>query len=223
MEVDVYFDPVCPWCYIGKRRLERALAARPNQSFEIDWRPFQLNPDLPSAGMDRSRYLALKFGGANRASQIYDRVREAGESEAISFDFEAIERQPNSVDSHRLVRWAGEWGVQDALVEELFQRYFLRGENIGDHGVLLEAATAAGMDREAVREKLSGGDDADKVRQEEQTARRVGVTGVPCFILAGKYSVSGAQDPAVLINMIDLAQSDVIAAVQAAEEGAAEA
>ncbi len=221
--IDIISDTVCPWCYIGKRRLERALAARPNHDFKIDWRPFQLNPDLPSAGMDRSRYLELKFGGKDRASQIYDRVREAGASEAISFDFEAIVRQPNTVDSHRLIRWAGERGVQDALVEDLFQRYFLRGENIGDRDVLLEAAEAAGMDREVVREKLTAGEDTDSVRLEEQTARRIGVTGVPCFIIGGKYTVSGAQDPTVLVNMIDLAQGDDNAGVQAAEGGAAEA
>ncbi len=206
--IDVVSDTVCPWCYIGKRRLERALAARPNYRFQIGWRPFQLNPDLPADGMDRARYLALKFGGRDRAGQIYDRVREAGVGEAIAFDFEAIEAQPNTFASHRLVRWAGEAGLQDALVEDLFQRYFLYGEDIGDHEVLLASAGRTGLDRARVADRLTSGEDVDVVRQEEQTARRIGVTGVPCFIVAGKYAVSGAQEPAVLVNMFDLAMGE---------------
>ncbi len=220
--IDVVSDTVCPWCYIGKRRLERAMTARPNYAFRIDWRPFQLNPDLPADGMDRARYLALKFGGRDRAGQIYDRVRDAGSGEAIPFDFEAIRSQPNTFDSHRLIRWAGELDVQDVLVEDLFQRYFLKGENIGEPAVLLEAADAAGMDRELVAGRLSGGADGDRVRQEEQTARRIGVTGVPCFIVAGKYAVSGAQEPAVLVNMFDLAMGEVRAPAHAAEGAAAD-
>ncbi len=169
--IDVVSDTVCPWCYIGKRRLERAMTARPNYAFRIDWRPFQLNPDLPADGMDRARYLALKFGGRDRAGQIYDRVRDAGSGEAIPFDFEAIRSQPNTFDSHRLIRWAGELDVQDVLVEDLFQRYFLKGENIGEPAVLLEAADAAGMDRELVagrrgrRSGSPGGADREAYRR----------------------------------------------------------
>ena len=141
--IDIVSDTVCPWCYIGKRRLERAMRQRPECQFQIGWRPFQLNPELAKDGMDRKQYLNLKFGGPERAEQIYQYVQQAGEAESIDFDFQAIVRQPNTFDSHRLIRWAAASDVQDAVVEEVFRRYFMEGADVGDRDVLVDIARAA--------------------------------------------------------------------------------
>ncbi len=204
ISIDVVSDTVCPWCFIGKRRLEKAMRERPNYDYQIGWRPFQLNPDLASDGMDREQYLALKFGGSERAGQIYDHVRSAGATEDIPFDFDAIRRQPNSFDSHRLIRWATLAGVQDGVVEELFHRYFTEGADIGDPEILQQIAAARGMDANEVGRRLREDVDRDQVEAEERVARRMGVNGVPCFIVERKYAVSGAQDPSVLVNVFDL-------------------
>jgi len=217
--IDIISDTVCPWCFIGKRRLEAAMQLRPDYDYQIGWRPFQLNPELPRHGMDRRQYLALKFGGGDRAHQIYSHVRAAGQQESIRFDFEAIRRQPNSFDSHRLIRWAAAVGVQGAVVEELFRRYFTAGADIGSRAELVGVAAACGMDADEVRRKLDSDCDRTLVREEELVARRMGVNGVPCFIVDRKYAVSGAQDPSVLVNVFDLAVSD---AQEAASRQAAE-
>jgi predicted DsbA family dithiol-disulfide isomerase len=219
ISIDVISDTVCPWCYIGKRRLEAAMRQRPDYEYQIGWRPFQLNPDLPRGGMERRQYLALKFGGGDRAQQIYSHIKAAGRQERISFDFDAIRQQPNTFDSHRLIRWAAYESVQDAVVETLFRRYFTEGADIGSRTVLLRIAADCGMRAEAVRRMLDGNTDADLVREEELVARRMGVNGVPCFIVDRKYAVSGAQDASVLVNVLDLAARDgqEQAAAQAAE------
>ena len=206
--IDIISDTVCPWCFIGKRRLETALRERPDHEYQIGWRPFQLNPELPKGGMDRRQYLALKFGGGERAEQIYSHVTSAGRQERIAFDFAAMRRQPNSFDSHRLIRWAAQTQAQDAVVEELFRRYFTEGADIGSRAVLLEVAQACGMDAGEVKRLLDTGTDSETVREEEQVARRMGVNGVPCFIVDRKYAVSGAQDASVLVNVFDLAARD---------------
>jgi len=203
--IDIVSDTVCPWCYIGKRRLERALAQRPSLEAQIGWRPFQLNPEMPQGGMPRPQYLALKFGGKERADRIYAAVSMAGQQEGLDFRFGAIPRQPNTVDSHRLIRWSASAGRQDAVVEGLFRRYFVEGRDIGDHAVLVDCAAEAGLDAEAVRGLLADGADLEAVREEEAMARRMGINGVPCFIVNRRYAVSGAQDPSVLLNVFDLA------------------
>jgi predicted DsbA family dithiol-disulfide isomerase len=205
MLIDIVSDTICPWCFIGKRRLERALAQRPGLEVQIGWRPFELNPDMPIAGMERAQYLQLKFGGAERANRIYTTIAAAGAEEGIGFRFERIKRAPNTVASHRLIRWATGQNKQDAAVEALFTRYFIEGDDIGDHTVLAEVAAAIGMDPALTHELLDRGDDADVVKAEEQVARRMGINGVPCFIVDRKYAVSGAQDPAVLLQVFDLA------------------
>jgi predicted DsbA family dithiol-disulfide isomerase len=223
ISIDIISDTVCPWCYIGKRRLEKAIRERPCYEYRIGWRPFQLNPDLAVDGIDRDRYLALKFGGAERARQVYDHVRSAGEAEDISFDFDAILRQPNSFDSHRLIRWAARAGVQDGVVEQLFRRYFTEGVDIGAPKVLREIAAACGMDGGAVGRLLEDDTDRETVEEEEMVARRMGVNGVPCFIVDRRYAVSGAQDPSVLVNVFDLVAREAeqaVGAPQAAEEAA---
>ncbi len=204
MKIDIYSDTICPWCFIGKRRLERALAERPQPDLEITWQPFQLNPDMPAGGMDRKRYLEVKFGGAAGAKQIYDQVREAGASENIAFAFDAIRRTPNTLDSHRLIRHAKAAGRQDRVVQGLFDAYFLEAKDIGDHEVLVAVALAAGLDAEAVRAYLAGDQDAEAVRAEDARARHIGIQGVPTYILDDKYVLSGAHPPEVLFNMFDL-------------------
>ncbi|MFC3225855.1 DsbA family oxidoreductase [Marinibaculum pumilum] len=206
--IDIISDTVCPWCLIGKRRFERALAQRPDLDVQIDWRPYQLNPEMPREGVDRKAYLEAKFGGPERAQQIYDNIRDAGAEENIDFDFAAIPKTPNTLDSHRLIRWAASAGVQDLVVERLFQAYFENGEDIGDRQVLLGIAEEAGMDRGLVAELLEDEADTDLIRKEDALARQMGVEGVPCFIIDRKYVVSGAQDPEVFLKAFEMAEND---------------
>ncbi|MBM3555432.1 MAG: DsbA family oxidoreductase [Alphaproteobacteria bacterium] len=205
MRIDVVSDTICPWCFIGKRRLEKALAQRPDLAVEVVWRPFQLNPDMPEEGMDRETYVRLKFGGGDRAKAIYENVRQAGAGEDIPFAFEAIRKTPNTLASHRLLRWAASAGKQDAVLERLFRRYFIEGADVSDHQTLIDVAGDAGMDADLVRELFARGADIDLVRSEEHAARAMGVTGVPFFVVGGRYAVPGAQDPEVLLQVIDLA------------------
>ena len=202
LNIDVVSDVVCPWCFVGKRRLEAAVAAVPEIAVEVRWRPFQLDPSIPPEGVDRSTYFREKFGDPARVEAIHDRLRELGRDVGIAFDFAAIERTPNTLDAHRLIRWATVEGVQDAVVERLFRLYFEEGGDLGSHAVLARAAADAGMNG-AVAERLLAGDaDRDEVAKEIDTARRVGVTGVPCMILDGRYAVMGAQEAAVIANAI---------------------
>lgn len=213
MDIDIFSDTICPWCFIGKRRLERALAERPQSDLTIHWRAFQLNPDMPAGGMDRSQYLELKFGGASNAEAIYDQVRAAGETEGIDFAFERMKRTPNTIDSHRLIRHAGQMtqqgqAQQDAVVQALFDAYFLRAEDIGDPEVLVAAATEAGLDGEEARAFLAGDAEAEAVRAEDKGARQAGISGVPCFIFNGQHALAGAHLPEVLHQLFDLANQE---------------
>ena len=203
--VDIVSDAICPWCFIGKRRFEQAMAQAP-QDVEVlvAWRPYQLNPDMPPEGMDRKTYLSTKFGGDARADEIYQRVREAGQTVGIDFNFTGIPRTPNTIDAHRLIGVAGRAGKQDAVVEALFHAYFLEGRDIGDRDVLAAVATAAGLEEKTVRDYLDGREDVDRVENEDAMARRMGIQGVPCFILNRKYAISGAQEPAVFLEAIEM-------------------
>lgn len=215
IRIDVISDVMCPWCYIGKRRLEGAVEALDGDvAVEINWRPYQLDPTLPKEGKDRARYLEEKFGGPERAAAIYERVREAGREEAIPFDFEAIPVSANTLDAHRLIRWAGEHGrvAQDRVVESLFRKYFTEGANIGDDKTLLDCAEEAGLDRAVVSTKLAGDLDRATVSAEIENAGRMGVQGVPCFILNNKYAVSGAQPAATLAEAIRQVAAEAAAA-----------
>jgi len=203
--VDIVSDAICPWCFIGKRRFEQALAQAPNDiEVLVAWRPYQLNPEMPPEGMDRKAYLSAKFGGDARADQIYQRVRDAGQSVGIDFNFHGIPRTPNTINAHRLIGLAGRAGKQDALVEGLFRAYFLEGKDIGDVEVLASTAAAAGLEEKTVRDYLTGRDDVDRVENEDAMARRMGIQGVPCFILNRKYAISGAQEPAVFLEALEL-------------------
>ena len=206
MIIDIISDVVCPWCYIGKRRLERALSTRPDLDVEIMWRAFQLNPDMPREGMERTRYLAAKFGSDANAGRIYGEIEKAGASEGIEFAFDRIERTPNTIDAHRLIRFAGDEGCQDRLVELLFRRYFEQGVDISAHERLVEAGAEAGLDADAVRDHLASDTGVDAVRVEDLQARRIGVSGVPCFIIDGRFAVSGAQAPEVFQRIFETAE-----------------
>jgi predicted DsbA family dithiol-disulfide isomerase len=212
MKIDIISDTICPWCFIGKRRLARALELRPQDRLEVFWHPFQLNPDMPQEGIDRGRYLADKFGGPDRAERVYDRIRAAGREEGIEFRFDLIKRTPNTVDSHRLVAYAGMHGVQDPVVEALFQAYFIDGRNVGDHAVLTEIAAAAGLDGGDVADFLAAGTDRDRIVAEDERVRTMGVSGVPCFIIDQRYAVSGAQSPEVFFQIFDLVREEQSAA-----------
>ncbi len=195
---------MCPWCYVGKRRLEKAIAARPDAKFDIRWRPFQLDPTIPPEGVDRKAYLKKKFGD-NAGGEMYDNLKRAGETEGIPFAFQDIEVSPNTLNAHRIIKWAATANVQDDVVEALFKGYFVEGANLAKKSYLGEVAEAAGMEREVVDRLLAGDADLEMVREEIALAQRMGVTGVPCFILANKLVVMGAQDSSVLIQAIDQA------------------
>ncbi|TPK90531.1 DsbA family protein [Mesorhizobium sp. B2-4-17] len=202
--VDVVSDVVCPWCFIGQKRLDRAVAAAGDVDVHIRWRPFQLDPTIPPQGKDRREYMLAKFGSDERIREIHGRIEPLGEAEGISFAFDAIKVAPNTLDAHRLIRWAGAAGeaVQNRLVRRLFQLNFEEGVNIGDHAVLIEAAREAGMDASVVATLLPTDADVEAVRTEIATASRMGITGVPCFLLEGKYAVMGAQDVDTLADAI---------------------
>ncbi|MBP5855485.1 DsbA family oxidoreductase [Marivibrio halodurans] len=212
MQIDIFSDPICPWCFIGKKRLDAARKLRPGVSVTVRWRAFQLNPDMPSGGMDRQTYLNVKFGGPDRAHELYGHIRRVGEDVGIPFDFDSIPRTPNTLAAHRLIRHAQHIGseVAERLVETLFDAYFLQARDIGDRAVLIERATAAGMAEEEARALLDGDDYADEIRAEDNYARRIGIGGVPCFIVNGKYALSGAQEPESFLPLFDMARQERI-------------
>jgi predicted DsbA family dithiol-disulfide isomerase len=213
IHIDIFSDTVCPWCLIGKRRLEAALAERPDLEVAVHWRAFQLNPTMPKEGMDRQTYLATKFGGPDNAEMVYQRIRNAGAEEAIDFAFEDIARTPNTIDSHRLIRWAAGQDRETETVEALFQAYFLRGENIGDRDVLVAAAKAAGMDPDEAAAFLASEALASEIEEEDRQARSLGIDGVPCFVFNGRHALAGAQPPKVLLQMLDMAKQEAEAPV----------
>jgi len=208
MRIDVISDTVCPWCFIGKRRLDRALAMRDPGPVEIRWRPFQLNPAMADEGMDRDKYFAAKFGGVDRAERQYDRIRAAGREEGIEFRFDLIGRIPNTVNSHRLLRLAERSGNQNAVSDLLFDAYFLRGRNIGLDDELVEIARTAGMDADPVRAYLAGEQDRAEILAQEDRARLNGINGVPCFVIEDQYAVSGAQSPEIFLQIFDLVREE---------------
>ena len=210
-QIDVISDVVCPWCYIGQRRLAAALASLPENDdarrAPIRWHPFQLNPDLPHAGVPRKNYLEDKFGGPERAAQVYARVSAAGATVGIPFAFDRIERQPNTRDAHRLIAWAQERGDASDLVERLFRAYFIDGRLIGDHGVLAAIAGEAGLDSAAARNLLDSDEGIDAIALMDGRAREIGVQGVPFYIFNQHIAVSGAQEPDALIDAIAQAKA----------------
>jgi len=209
MIIDVFSDPICPWCFIGKRRLESALEqfGRADDA-TVRWRAFQLNPGMPPEGMARNAYLALKFGGNERASQIYETIGQAGSEIGIAFAFEKIERTPNTIQAHRLVRHAARTGRDGDLVEALFRGYFLEGRDLSDDTVLVDIAGDCGMDAEDSRRYLASQEDEQEIRAEQDFAVSLNITGVPCFIVDGRYAVVGAQEPDAFGPVFDLVDEE---------------
>lgn len=202
LRIDVISDVMCPWCYIGKRRLEKAMPAlrelAPN--VEVAWHPFQLDATLPPEGKDRQRYLLDKFGSPERVREIYGRIAAAGAQENIPFAFEKISKSPNTLNAHRVIYWAGIEGVQDEIVERLFHGYFVAGADLSDKNVLVAIAESGGMEASTVTKLLDSDSDLDVVKQTINHANVIGVTGVPTFIVGQSLVVSGAQDPGIIVQ-----------------------
>jgi len=207
MRIDIVADVICPWCFIGKRRLETALAQRPAIAPDITWRPFQLNPDMPAEGMPREAYLAAKFGGQAHAKRINQAAVDAGNSVGIPFAFEKIQRTPNTLAAHRLVRFAQREGRATELVDRLFAGYFIEGRDIGNSDVLAAIAGESGLDPATARAFLAGTSERAEVLADDAGARRLGINAVPCFIFDGQYAISGAQEPAFFFPVFDLVQN----------------
>jgi predicted DsbA family dithiol-disulfide isomerase len=204
MQIDIISDVVCPWCFIGKRRLEKALAMRPEIETEITWRPFQLNPDMPAEGMARADYIATKFGDSGHSRRIHQTIAEAGATVGIDFAFDKIKRSPNTRNAHRLIRYATKQGAGNDVVTRLFEGYFLQGRDVGDIATLAKIAAEAGLDEREARAFLSGDSERDEIVAEDRNARRLGVNAVPCYIFAGQYAISGAQEPEFFLPVFDL-------------------
>ncbi|MCE9521796.1 MAG: DsbA family oxidoreductase [Alphaproteobacteria bacterium] len=208
MQIDVISDTICPWCYIGKRRLERAIRMRPQIEFDVRWRPFQLDPTTPVEGIDRKTYIERKFGSSENIKPIQTALLQAGEAEGLVFAFDKISNTPNTINSHRLIRWSHSMGVQDKVVELLFKSYFIDGADIGKIDVLMRIGAEAGMDDELVEELLNSDADLEKVRHEDTMARKIGINGVPTYLIGGKVLVNGAQDAEHLVHVIDRVASE---------------
>ncbi|NDV99286.1 DsbA family protein [Salipiger sp. PrR002] len=191
--LDIFSDPICPWCYIGKGLLDRALAAHHDHPFTIRWRPFMLNPEMPAGGMDRRTYLEAKFGGKDGAVEAYLPVAEKAAEAGLEINLDKIATTPSTLDAHRLIHWAGIEGVQTAVVSSLFRAYFVDGRNIGDAEVLGDIADSCGMDAAVVMRLLDSESDRKEIAEMDQAARGMGVQAVPTFVVAGQHAVPGAQ------------------------------
>src|SRR5215470_16102149 len=208
LPIDVFSDVVCPWCFIGKRRLEKALALVPEIPVTVNWRPYFLNPWVPPEGMSREDYLTTKFGSVDRYKSIAQRVAAAAASEGLTYALDKIARQPNTRDCHRLILWAGEQGASAAMKQRLMDLYFTEGADLSDREVLAQAAGDCGMDRAQVREWLASDKDIERVEAEATAAKNAGIEGVPCFVFGGVLAVSGAQEPAYIADAIRRAAAE---------------
>lgn len=208
VKLDIMSDPICPWCYIGKAHLDRALAAHPNHPFQIEWHPFQLNPDMPAEGMGRRAYLEGKFGGKEAAVRAYAPVVESAEKAGLKINFEGMQRTPNTLNAHRLIHWAGIEGRQTAAVSALFKAYFVDTRDIGDSEVLTDIADSIEMDAAVVARLLSTEEDAKDISDRDAHSRQMGINSVPTFIIGGRHAVPGAQPPELWAKVIaDIAKS----------------
>lgn len=210
LAIEVVHDLICPWCYLGVRRLSRTLRGRPDLLFDLTWRPFLLNPDMPRAGMARADYVVRKFGGEDRARRLYASITEIGRAEGVQFRFERIRRTPSSVNAHRIVRWAARFGRADEMVEALFAAHFTDGRDIGDAGVLAAIAASCGLSPSEARAHLCSDEDVDAVHADNLRAHRLGINGVPCFVVSGQHAIAGAQEPEVIERLLDVAAVESI-------------
>jgi predicted DsbA family dithiol-disulfide isomerase len=220
LTIDVVSDVVCPWCFIGKKRLEKALALRPDIPVEVRWHPYFLNDWVPREGISRDEYLTKKFGSPERYKGIVGRVVAAAEGEGLKYNPAAISRQPNTIDCHRLILWARNTGDPARMKQRLMELYFTEGADLTDREVLVKAAADCGMDPDVTRDLLASDRDVDRVSGEAQEAKEMGIDGVPCFIMGGVLAVSGAQDPSYLAGAMEQAVNELAkrkAAATAAE------
>ena len=210
IKLDIMSDPICPWCFIGKAHLDKALSAHPNHPFSIEWHPFQLNPDMPANGMGRREYLEGKFGGKEAAVRAYAPVVESAKTAGIAIDFEGMKRTPNTINAHRLIHWAGIEGRQTAAVSALFKAYFTDARDIGDADVLIYIAKSIEMDADVVKRLLDSDEDLKLIQDRDKHSRKMGINSVPTFIIANQHAVPGAQPPELWAQVIDdlAAQAD---------------
>jgi len=202
VKLDIISDPICPWCYIGKTYLDRALEQIPDHPFTIEWHPFQLNPDMPAEGMDRREYLETKFGGKDGAVRAYAPIVQTAEKIGLKIDFEGMKRTPNTINAHRLIHWAGIEGRQTFVVHRLFEAYFRDARDIGDPEVLADIADSCEMDAGVVAKLLASDADIDDMRNRDTHSREMGVTSVPTFIIANQHAVPGAQPAEMWVKVI---------------------
>ena len=202
IRLDIFSDPVCPWCYLGKANLDRALEAHPAHPFAVEWHPFQLNPDMGTGGVDKRTYLAERFG-AGKLDAVHDRLKAMAKQAGLDLDPDVPTRIPNTLDAHRMVHWAGLEGRQTPMVSALFRAYWREGRDIGDPAVLATLAGEVGMDAALAARLLASDADADDIRARDQDARKKGVTAVPTFLIARQYVLSGAQPPELWGQVID--------------------
>jgi predicted DsbA family dithiol-disulfide isomerase len=203
VRIDVVSDVVCPWCFIGKHRLEKALALRPGVAVEVNWRPYFLNDWIPREGISREEYLTKKFGSPERYKAIAQRVTAAAAEEGLVYASDKVKRQPNTLDCHRLIRWAEVEGKAGEMKQKLMDLYFTQGADLTNRDTLVQAAASVGLDADTVREGLASDQDVAVIEQEALSAKETGIEGVPCFIFGGKFAVSGAQSPEYLAEAID--------------------
>jgi predicted DsbA family dithiol-disulfide isomerase len=199
--IDVVSDVICPWCFLGKRRLDKALSMVDGVDFFVRWRPFMLDPTIPPEGLDRTEYLTAKFG-ADRVKTIHDPLIEAGAELGVPYNFDAITRTPNTLDAHRLIRWSHTIERQHDMAERLFMAYWAEGLDVSDHQVLAKCAGETGINAAQIAELLASDQDVEEVKTEIQHSTNIGVTGVPTFILGQSYALVGAQSPEVLADAI---------------------
>ena len=203
VRIDVVSDIVCPWCFIGKHRLEKAIALNPDIPVEVHWRPYFLNDWIPREGISREQYLTTKFGSPERYKGIAQRVSAAAAAEGLTYAMDKISRQPNTLDAHRLIRWADEIGKAAEMKQRLMDLYFTEGADLTSHAVLAQAAADIGLDAEATRKALATDKDVAEIEREALSAKEAGIDGVPCFIFGGKFAISGAQEPEYLAEAIE--------------------
>ena len=202
IKLDIMSDPICPWCFIGKAYLDKALSAHPNHPFLIEWHPFQLNPDMPANGMGRREYLEGKFGGKEAAVRAYAPVVESAKTAGVAIDFEGMKRTPNTINAHRLIHWAGIEGRQTAAVAALFKAYFTDAHDIGDPDVLIDIAKSVEMNGDVVKRLLDSDEDLKLIQDRDKHSRKMGINSVPTFIIANQHAVPGAQPPELWAQVI---------------------
>lgn len=202
IKLDIMSDPICPWCYIGKTQLDRALAANPDHPFTIEWHPFQLNPSMPAEGMDRRAYLEGKFGSKAAAVEVYGNIERQAQALGLPINFAAMQRTPNTINAHRLIHWAGLEQKQQPLINALFEAYFCNGIDIGDIGALCDIALKAGLQRDVTSQLLNSDADIQMIKERDAHSRKMGVDAVPTFIVANQHAMPGSQTPEVWAAII---------------------